>query len=311
MTELRYEGRIAIVTGAGRGIGREHALLLASRGAAVVVSDLGSEVEGSGSSSGPADEVVDEIVSAGGTAVASYASVSEEKGAQSIVETAVNTFGAGPDIVINNAGIYHPGPFLELTLDRFEAMMRVHFFGAVMLIQAAWAHMASANYGRIVNTVSEAMLGITPQGEVSDYGAAKAALFGLTRNLAVEGSRKGIKVNCIAPRAGTRMVFGRSEMVASVPEEVVEQMKAAFAPRMVSPAAAYLAHESCRLNGEMLQVGGGTVARVAVVQAQGYSNPLVTLEDVATNIDVITDLSEATPVEIMSYDPVADATASG
>ena len=179
MSELRFDGRSAIVTGAGRGVGRAHAMLLAERGAKVVVADLGGKLDGSGSSSAPADEVVQEIQAAGGEAVACAASVADEAGAASIVQTALDTFG-GIDIVVNNAGIAEPDWFEDLSIERFRRMVDVHYMGTVNVTFAAWPHMVKAGYGRIVNTCSEAMLGMSPKN--TSYGGAKGGVFGFTRN---------------------------------------------------------------------------------------------------------------------------------
>lgn len=288
MHELRFDDRVAIVTGAGRGIGRAHALLLASRGARVVVSDLGCQTDGGGASSEPADDVVREIEAAGGEAVTSYASVADEAGAASIVATALEAFGR-LDIVVNNAGIFAPAPFEVIPTEQFRAMIDVHYFGTLFVTRAAWPHLVEAGYGRIVNTTSESMLGM-PQ--LSSYGAAKAAIFGLTRNTAVEGAGHGIRVNCLAPRAGTRM--GDAQAAAfSLPRELYEQMKAAMPPEAIAPTAAFLAHESCPLNGELLFVAPGRVARLAMVLTQGLGKDGITAEDIAENLDQITDVTDA------------------
>lgn len=289
MAELRFDGRVAIVTGAGRGIGRAHALLLASRGAAVVVNDFGGEQDGSGGSSTPADEVVAEIVRSGGQAVASTSSVAEPDGAASIAATALDAFGR-IDIVINNAGIFAPGALPSLTAADFRRMVDVHFFGTVNVVKAAWSHLLAAGSGRIVNTISEAMLG-APQ--MTSYGAAKGAIFGFTRNLAVESAGTGLLANCIAPRAGTRMV-DRLGAALELPTDMVEQMKLAMPPEYVVPVAAYLAHESCELNGECLQVGSGRVSRLAVVESVGIAVEETTPEIVAANLPTILDLTSAT-----------------
>jgi NAD(P)-dependent dehydrogenase (short-subunit alcohol dehydrogenase family) len=288
MNELRFDGRVAVVTGAGRGIGRAHALLLASRGAQVVVADIGCEIDGSGGSGQPAEDVVREIRAAGGKAVTSYASVSDEAGAASIVATALEAFGR-LDIVINNAGIFAPAPFESIATEQFRAMIDVHYFGTLFVTKAAWPHLLAAGYGRIINTTSESMLGIPL---LSSYGAAKAAIFGLSRNAAVEGAEHGIKVNCLAPRAATRMGDALGETFEQ-PPEVLEQMKAAMPPEINAPAAAYLAHESCRLNGEVLFVTPGRVARLAVVLSQGLAKDEITAEDIAENIDMILNATDA------------------
>lgn len=290
MGELRFDGRVAVVTGAGRGIGRSHALLLASRGARVVVADVGCEMDGSGASTQPASDVVEEIRAAGGQAVPSFASVSDEAGAASIVATALEAFGR-LDIVINNAGIFATAPFEALTTQQFRAMVEVHYFGTLFVTRAAWPHFVDAGYGRIVNTISESMLG---NPLLSSYAAAKSAVFGLSRNLAVEGADRGIKVNCLAPRAATRMADAHSETLAlDLPPEVLEQIKAAMPPQINAPAGAFLAHESCPFTGEVLCVMPGRVARFAIVLTRGLTKETITVEDIAANIDQIFDASDA------------------
>jgi NAD(P)-dependent dehydrogenase (short-subunit alcohol dehydrogenase family) len=291
--ELRFDGRAVIVTGGGRGIGRSHALLLASKGARVVVADVGAGIEGDGSSSSPADDVVEEIRANGGEAVASYASVADERGAASIVDTALAAFGR-LDAVVNNAGTHDPGRFESLTVDQFRRIFDVHFFGTLLVLKAAWPHMVTAGYGRIVNTVSEAMLGGIP--ELTSYGAAKGAVFGLTRNLATEGAPHGIRANAIAPRAYTRMSASSSDALSemlSIPKEDMEAINASMPPELCAPAAAFLAHESCALTGEVLQVGMGGVARLAVVHAEGINKQPLTAEDIADNLETIMDVDGA------------------
>jgi NAD(P)-dependent dehydrogenase (short-subunit alcohol dehydrogenase family) len=293
MSELRFDGRVVIVTGGGRGIGRAHALLLASKAASVVVADLGGAIDGSGSSPRPADDVVEEIRANGGEAAASHASVAEEAGAASIVDTAMRTYGR-LDAVINNAGINDPGTFESLTVEQFRRMLDVQFFGTLLVTKAAWPLFVAAGHGRIVNTASEAMLGGIP--ELSSYGSAKGAVFGLTRNLATEGAAHGIHVNALAPRAHTRMSESESKRLASVldmPEEMMEEIKASMPPELCAPAAAFLAHEACPLNGELLQIGMGSVSRLAVVHTQGISKDPLTAEDIADNLDAILDVSDA------------------
>ncbi|MBV9513532.1 MAG: SDR family NAD(P)-dependent oxidoreductase [Mycobacteriaceae bacterium] len=302
MTELRFDGHVVAITGAGRGVGRSHALHLAAKGARVVVADYGVDIDGAGSSALPAEDVVREIKETGADAVACYADVTESRSATSIVETALDTFGR-IDAVINNAGIHDPGGFDELSIAQYRAMLDVHFFGALFVTRAAWPHFVKAGCGRVVNTVSEAMLGGIPG--LSSYGAAKGAVFGLTRNLATEGAPHAICVNAIAPRAYTRMSASHSKALAQyldMPEEVMDQINASMPPKLCAPAAAFLAHESCPLNGEVLQVGMGGVSRIAVVHTPGITKSPLTAEDIADNIDAIMDARDARVTDTVSIE---------
>lgn len=295
MELLRFDGRTAIVTGAGRGVGRAHARLLAARGAQVVVADLGGLLDGSGASSEPAEQVVKEIEAEGGIAVSCAASVATEEGADAIVRTALDTFGR-VDVVVNNAGISQPDWFDDLTLDRFRQMIDVHYLGTVNVTRAAWPYLRSNGYGRIVNTCSEAAFGMVPKN--TSYGGAKGGIFGFTRSLALDARRHGIFVNAVAPRAGTRMSDPKVlAHVYEVPEETFGEVMEGFAPEFVAPAAAFLAHESCQLNGEVLVAGGGQVLRMAMMQTQGFTSSTLTLEDVAANLDTVLDMTDATVME--------------
>ncbi|BBZ67443.1 short-chain dehydrogenase [Mycolicibacterium insubricum] len=290
---LLFNERVVVVTGAGRGIGRCYALELAARGASVVVADNGSGIDGSGGSADPARQVVDEITEAGGSAVACVASVTDEAAAGGIIETALTRFGR-IDAVINNAGIHDPGPFTELSIDQYRTMLDVHYFGTLYLTRAVWPHFVDLGYGRVVNTVSEAMFGGI--AELSSYGSAKGAVLGLTRNLATEGYPHGIAVNAVVPRAHTRMSGSHSDKLAAdmgVPQEVMDQINASMPPQLCAPAAVYLAHPSCSISGEMLRIGLGGVARIAIVHSTGLDKPDLSAEDIAENIDAVMDLTGA------------------
>jgi NAD(P)-dependent dehydrogenase (short-subunit alcohol dehydrogenase family) len=299
MVELRFDGKVVLVTGAGRGAGRAHALLLASRGARVVVNDPGVAMDGSGFSAGPADEVVAEIRAAGGEAVASHDSVSEERGAIAMVQAAIDTFGK-LDVVINNAGIAGPDSFENYAADDFRRMIDVHYMGTVFVSQAAYRHfIARGEGGRIVNTVSEGAMGALPMN--SAYGGAKGAVIGLTLSLAAESSKYGVAVNGFAPRVASRMstpeVLG---MVHNLPPERFAPLANVFPPELCSPAAVYLAHDSCTLNGAILVAGGGKVMRIGFEQNEGITREIPTLEDVAANIGEILDMSAAAEVAVGS-----------
>lgn len=278
--QLQFDGRVAVITGAGRGIGRAHALLLSARGAKVVVNDLGiASADGSGGpSQRPATEVAQEINQAGGEAAANFDDVSTPEGAQSLITQALDTFGR-LDIVINNAGIVHDVPFAKMDFAEFERMLRPHAYGTFNVTKAAWQHLVDQKYGRVVHTTSGVALYGNP-GSLH-YGMAKGAIFGMTRTLAQEGAPFGVKVNAIAPIAYTRMVAGMED------EVLRQQMETLMPPERVSPMVAWLAHEKCQMSGEFFDVGAGRAARVFIGEARGYCNPNLTLEDIDEHIDDI------------------------
>ncbi|MBQ7803082.1 SDR family NAD(P)-dependent oxidoreductase [Rhodococcus sp. (in: high G+C Gram-positive bacteria)] len=286
MSELDFTDRVVIVTGAGRGIGRAHAELLGARGASVVVGDLGIGADGTGAAdSGPAAA----IVAAGGRAVACNADVATEEGANALVEASLSAFGH-LDAVINNAGIVRTAPFNEVPDEEYQRHLDVHFFGPMRLCRAARPHLVKSPAGRVVNTISQAMLG---NPGMSHYGGSKGALFGLTRNLAIEGLDAGIKVNAIAPGAGTRMAEAAADSLAP---EVVEYVRTQLLPEQISPVAAYLVHPSCTITGEVFNVAGGQVNRLAPLNTTGIYDPALTVEKVADSIEVIMSVtSEAVP----------------
>jgi 3-hydroxyacyl-CoA dehydrogenase/3a,7a,12a-trihydroxy-5b-cholest-24-enoyl-CoA hydratase len=301
MTDVRFDDRVAIVTGAGGGLGRSHALLLASRGAKVVVNDLGGALDGQGSSEAAAQKVVDEIVAAGGEAVASFDGVDTPEGGQNIVKTALDAFGK-IDVVINNAGILRDVSFHKMSLDDWESVLRVHLGGTFHVTHAAWPHMREAGYGRIVNTTSAA--GLYGNFGQANYGAAKLGIVGLTKALAQEGAKKGIKANVIAPVAKSRM----TETILD--EATLSKLE----PSLVSPVVAHLASEACEDSGQVYAVGGGYVSRVAVVEGAGTFFPggELTPEQVADGWATINDLSQAKPFgNAMEAVQVALAKATG
>jgi NAD(P)-dependent dehydrogenase (short-subunit alcohol dehydrogenase family) len=293
MDELRFDGEVAIVTGAGGGLGRAHALLLAERGAAVVVNDLGSPTMGGQDHDvGPAQRVADEIRAGGGVAVANSDTVATRDGAKAIVAQAVDAFGR-LDVLVNNAGIIRNRTFLNIGPDEFEPVLDVHLKGAFFVTRPAYEHMKSAGYGRIVNTSSSS--GLFGSFGQTAYAAAKMAVVGFTKALALEGARYGIAVNAIAPGALTRMTgdvlgpdSGAAETFGVAPDELERRM----GPDRVSPAVVYLAHRSCPLTGETLTAAGGRVARAFVAVTPGiYADPL-TPEMVAERLPAILDTTE-------------------
>jgi NAD(P)-dependent dehydrogenase (short-subunit alcohol dehydrogenase family) len=291
MDELRFDGKVAIITGGGRGVGRTHALDLARRGAKVVVVDPGVALDGSGASSGPADDVVNEIKAAGGEAVASFEKVNDVAGAARMVEAALDNFG-GLDILINNAGTSVPELFEVQTLDQFRMLNEVHYLGTVYVTKAAWPYLVKSGAGRLVNTISEGPLGIHERG--TGYGGAKAGVIGLTLTLAAENKFHGVKVNGFAPRIATRL--SAPEVLSHVydrPAELFEKNMAMFPPELSSPAAIYLAHESCTLNGVLLVSGGGQIMRMSIMENAGFRTDDVTPENIAANIDRVIDMREA------------------
>jgi NAD(P)-dependent dehydrogenase (short-subunit alcohol dehydrogenase family) len=273
MADLGYDGRVAIITGAGGGLGREHALLLASRGAQVVINDLGGSVSGEGGDAGPAHTTAKEIEDLGGIAVADTNSVATPEGGEAIVQTAIDAFGR-VDIVINNAGILRDKTFHNMTAEFVDPVIDVHLRGAFWVTRPAWIKMREQGYGRVVNTASNS--GILGNFGQSNYGAAKMGLVGFTRVLAAEGAKYNIKANALAPVARTRMT-----------EELLGPLAERLDPALVSPVVAWLVHEECPVTGEIYSVGGGRVARFFIGMTTGYTNAKLTAEDVRDNWDQI------------------------
>lgn len=294
--DISFDDRVAIVTGAGGGLGRAHALELAKRGALVVVNDLGGTVDGTGSSESAAQQVVDEIQAAGGVAVPSYDSVAVPEGGEAIVQTALDAFGR-VDIVVNNAGILRDKSFHNMEPDLLNPVIDVHLKGAFYVTRPAWKVMREQGYGRVVNTSSAA--GLFGNFGQSNYGAAKMGLVGLTKVLAIEGAKYDIKVNAIAPMAGTRMTTGLVGDTGALAGEAAVGDR--FAPDWVSPAVAYLAHEGCPVSGEVYSVGMGRVARVFVGVVPGWTaGESITAEDVRDHFEEIrSEDGYVVPTDIM------------
>lgn len=254
---LRFDGKVAIVTGAGGGLGRAYALLLGSRGAKVVVNDLGGSVSGEGSSSAAADNVVEEIVKAGGEAVANSDSVENGK---KIVKTAIDTYGR-VDILINNAGILRDATFKKMTDKDWDLVYTVHLRGTYQMTHAAWGYMLDQKYGRIVNVASPA--GIYGNFGQANYSAAKLGIVGLTKTLALEGAKNNIKINVVAPLAASRM----TELV--LPKDLLDKLK----PDYVAPVVTYLCHEDCAESGQLLELGSGWIAKLRWQRTKGVLLP--------------------------------------
>lgn len=274
MSDLRFDNRVAVITGAGGGLGRAYALLLAERGAKVVVNDLGGGVDGTGSGSNMADQVVQEIKDAGGEAVANYDSVATVEGGNAMIQTALDSFGQ-IDIVINNAGILRDKSFAKMTPEEASAVIDVHLMGAFNVTRSAFEFMKNAAYGRLLFTTSAA--GLFGNFGQANYAAAKMGLVGLSNVLAIEGEKYNIKSNVIAPVAKTRLS-----------EHVLSAFGDALDIDFVKPLAAYLVSEECSLTHEVISVGGGRYARVFVGEAPGWNAPggkVPSPEAVRDNVD--------------------------
>ena len=278
MAQVELGGRVAVVTGAGGGLGRSHALALAARGAKVVVNDLGGSRDGSGAGSEMADAVVAEIVAGGGEAVANYDSVATPEGGRAIVQTALDAFGR-VDIIINNAGILRDVSFQKLEPDALDLVLKVHLYGAFHVTHAAWPQLREQEYGRIVSTASGS--GLYGNFGQSNYAAAKLGIVGLTRTLAIEGAKYGITANAIAPVAHSRM----TEDI--MPPQLLERLQ----PEHVSPLVVFLSSEACTDTGHVYSVGGGYLARVAMVEGPGTTfDGVPSVDDIADRWDDISRL---------------------
>lgn len=277
---VRFEDKVVIVTGAGGGLGRAHALLFAKHGARVVVNDLGGSAHGEGANASAADKVVAEIQAAGGTAVANHDSVTD---GGKIVQHALDAFGR-IDVVVNNAGILRDKSFVKMEDADWDLVYKVHVEGAYKVTHAAWPHLREQNFGRVIFTASTS--GIYGNFGQSNYGMAKLGLYGLTRTLAIEGRKNNVLVNAIAPTGGTRMTEGL------IPPQVFDQLK----PELVSPLVVYLGSEQCQDTGGLYEVGGGWVGKVRWERSLGAGfDPKVGFspEDVAASWKQIGDFEGA------------------
>jgi len=266
MDEMRFDGRVAVVTGAGGGLGRAYAMLLAARGAKVIVNDLGTSKRGEGASLSMAQGVVNEIVVAGGEAVANGDTVATPEGGRAIIQAALDAFGR-IDIVIHNATINRHNPFRDMPFEDFAAVIDVHLFGAFHLAKAAFPLMCDQKFGRIVLVSS--ICGLYGERNVAAYCAGKAALIGLSNALALEGHEHNVTSNCIVPAAETRLFEGRD--TSSFPP---------MGPELVSPAVAWLAHESCRESAQLLVALAGRVGKAYFAETPGIYRPNWTVEDI-------------------------------
>ena len=278
MSELRFDGRVAVVTGAGRGLGCEYAQLLARRGAKVVVNDHGGSLAGDGADATPADQAVEAIKAAGGEAVASTASVATREGAAAIIQTALDHYGH-LDILIHNAGNVRRGSLKEMSYEDFNAVLDVHLRGAFNVVRPAFPVMCQAGYGRIVLTSS--IGGLYGNRDVANYAAAKAGVIGLSNVAAIEGADEGVKCNVIVPAAVTRMADGIDT--------------SAYPPMgadLVAPVVGWLAHETCSVTGEMFVALAGRVARAVLTETPGVYRPSWSIEEVGEHIEAIRDTSD-------------------
>jgi len=279
MSELRFDKRVAVITGAGRGLGRAYALLLASRGAKVVVNDVGSSLQGAGADAGPAQEVAEEIRAGGGEAVACTDSVATAEGGQAIIQAALDQWGR-VDILIHNAGNVRRGSLKEMSHEDFNAVLDVHLRGAFHVVRPAFEQMCKAGYGRIVLTSS--VSGIYGNHGVVNYATSKTGMIGLCNVAALEGAADGVKCNLIAPGAVTRMAEGLD--TSAYPP---------MGPELVAPVVGWLSHESCSVTGEILSSMAGRVSKIYIAETPGVYQPSWTVEQVGEQIAAIGD--QATP----------------
>ena len=298
MSDMRFDGKVVIVTGAGGqapSLGRSHALLLAARGAKVVVNDFGVGPDGRGTMRANAERVVEEIRDLGGEAVADTHSVATEEGAQGVVQTAIDKWGR-LDALINNAGVAHLAEFTVLSSRDVQAQIDVHLMGTIWMCRAAWPQMRKAGYGRIVNTASNGVFG---GHDVAIYGASKGGIFSLSKNLAAEGLKLGIKVNILAPGAATT-----STALHLQDDAFTQSMKDSASPDLVAPVAAFLAHEECPVTSKFFMAAGGRMFEYVFQSTKGYGDPKLTMELVRDNFSQVMDragMIDVPPPENSAY----------
>lgn len=283
MGEIRFDDRVVLVTGAGRGIGREYALMLGRRGAAVVVNDAGTDIFGDGGDPSPATDVVAEIRAAGGKAVAHDGDLTDEAEARGAVRAAITEFGR-IDAIVHNAGFTLGGmAFQDESLDRLDALLAINTRAAYALSQEAWPHFVAQGYGRIVLTASAALHGMARS---IPYSTAKASLVGLTRGLAAEGRRHGIIVNAVEPAGATRMADNMAE------SSFRSWFLATLRPELVAPVVAVLASDDCPVNGELIVAGGGRVGRTLLCEVDGVIDPQITPERARDHLADVLDQTD-------------------
>lgn len=297
MTELRFDGRTAVVTGAGGNpsLGRSHALLLAERGANVVVNDIGRTAAPGYAGTASAEEVADEIRRSGGNAVADGNSIATEEGASALIQTAIEAYGR-IDVLVNNAGISIAAAFDEMTSRDIQQHIDINLMGTIWTCRAAWPHMKANGYGRIVNTSSGAFAGAPL---LVAYSASKGGIFSFTRALAGEGEAFGIKVNNLNPGAFTRMVAAQQDKSSPM----YQLAQASLPPELVAPVAAFLSHESCSANGDTINGVGGLVNRVYLAETGGFTANPLTIEMVAERWTDVIDGTPTTAVPVAAHDP--------
>ncbi|MBW8752937.1 MAG: SDR family NAD(P)-dependent oxidoreductase [Sphingomonadales bacterium] len=278
MSELRFDGRVAVITGGGRGLGRSYALLLASKGCKVVVNDLGAPIKGDASDASVAQQLVDEIKAAGGEAIANTDTVATPEGAQAIVQSALDAWGK-LDVLIHNAGNVRYGTIREISYEDFQSVVDVHLMGAFHMVKAAHPLMCDAGYGRIVLTSS--IGGIYGNNRCVNYGVSKSGMIGLNNIAALEGEAFNVKSNVIVPSAVTRMADGLD--ISQYPP---------MDPELVAPTVGWLAHEACNVTGEMIAAIGGRVARCFIAETKGVYQPGWTIDEVDQQMAAIHDQTE-------------------